>query len=153
MLTTVATDAIKILGPAIVAAWVTYKATRAQIDLERVRAHEKDRIQAYKELFSFAKKLQNRTFPLAEAKRVAFIELMRSEYLGKLDRVLVYFGEDSLHVLDALESQYVCMTDPNLIPEMSLDDEERFLETDLYQSAQKLIDHAKKATRIRGVNA
>ena len=135
MVTAVATDAIKILGPVIVTAWVTYKVARAQIDLERVRVHEKDRIEAYKHLFSFAKKLQNRTFPLAEGKKKAFIEIMSNVYLSKLDRDLVYFGEDSLRVLDTLESQYVCMTDPDLIPEMNPDEETKFLENELFQSA------------------
>jgi len=149
----IATDAIKILGPAIVTAWVTYKIARSQIDLEKVRVHEKDRIEAYKKLFSFAKKLQNQVFPLAEGKRKAFIETMRNEYFGKLDRDLVYFEEDPLRVLDALESRYVCMTNPDLIPEMDPDEERKFLESELLQSAQELIDQVKHATRIRWINA
>lgn len=149
----VATDAIKILGPAIITGWVTYKVARAQIKLEKVRVHERDRMEANKRLFSFVRKLQNQTFPLAEEKRRSFIEIMRKEYFGKLDGDLLYFTDDSLRVLDALESQYICMTNPDLIPEMNPNDETRFLENELFQSAQQLVDQVRSATRIRDVNA
>ena len=149
----VATDAIKILGPAIVTGWVMYKVARAQIDLEKVRVHEKDRMEAHKKLFSFARKLQNQMFPLAEGKRKMFIEIMRKEYFGKLDADLLYFTDKSSRILGKLESQYICMTNPDLVPEMIPDDEERFLEGEVFQNAQELIDQARGATRIRNVNA
>src|SRR5713226_8989682 len=101
--------------------------SRAQIRLERVRLHDVERVEAHKRLFAFARRLSNRTFPLAENKRRVFLDLMRNEYLGKAQLDYLYFSRGVTKLLDELESQYTGMTNPDLIPEMNPQDEEDFL--------------------------
>lgn len=153
LLTTISTDAIKILGPAAIAAWVSYKVAKHQLEIERVRLHEKDRIAAYKRLFRFARRLENGSFPLATEKRRAFLDAMRGAELQELNADALYLDKESLEILEKLEERYLCMTDGDLAPEMRPDDEETFLEEELFSSAQRLVAQAKNATRIRGVNA
>ncbi len=144
----VTTDVIKIGLPAIVAAVATYKATRGHIDLERVRVHEKERMEANRKLFMFARKLSAKTFPLAQRKEQAFLTIMRQSYFGKLEDVSLYLSDESLALLDELENQFTCMTDPDLIPEMDPGEQSKFFEQGLYDSANKLVVLARKATRM-----
>jgi len=124
----VATDAIKILGPALIAAYVAYRASKTQFSIEKLKIHDKDRTEAYKRLLAFSRKLRNETFPLAEHKRSAFIDIMKNEYLQRLELDYVYFSEDTTTILDELESRYVCMTRGELISEMDAEEENDFVE-------------------------
>jgi hypothetical protein len=143
----VATDAIKILGPALITAWVSYRIARSQLALEKVRAHGKDRIEANRKLFLFAQRLLNRTFPLASNKKTAFLAIMDKEYFGALEKDLLYLDDKSLELLELLESQYVCMTDGDLVPEMDATEERAFIEETLYKHANLLRERARAATR------
>ena len=149
----VATDAIKILGPAIITAWVSYRVARNQFALEKVRAHGKDRVEANRRLFLFAQRLRNRTFPLASDKKSAFLSMMDKEYFGVLERDLLYLDDKSLDILEDLEARYICMTDGDLIPEMNTEEEEAFLEKRLYAHANLLRGHARAATRSLATDA
>lgn len=147
------TDAIKILGPAIVTAWVAFKVARYQLEIERVKLFDKDRTEAYRKLLRFAHKLKNRTFPLAEDKRKEFIRIMEQDYVGSVEQELIYFDEASAKILDELESHYVCMSHPDLIPEMDQDEERRFLEDRLFVLSNELTSHVRKVMRKRKISA
>ena len=149
----VATDAIKILGPALITAWVSYRVARNQFALDRVRAHGKDRVEANRRLLLFAQRLRNRTFPLASDKKSAFLAMMDKEYFGALERDLLYLDDKSLEILDTLEAQYICMTDGDLIPEMNETEEDVFLEKTLYEHAKLLRERARAATRVLATDA
>lgn len=105
---------------------------RSQIRLEKVRLHDLERVEAHKRLFAFARRLANTTFPMAENKRKAFLHLMREEYVGKAQLDYLYFTRSVTTLLDDLESRYTCMTDHDLIPEMNPEEENAFLEHQLF---------------------
>lgn len=149
----VATDALKILGPAIIAAIATYKSIKSQYNIEKLRLHDKDRALAHKQAFLFARRLRNRIFPMASDKVNAFKAVMRDEYFGKLDMELVYFGEDISTILDRLEEGYICLTDPDLIPEMDPDKTKKFLEEELFEMTDQLVKAVRKSMREGGVSA
>lgn len=139
----VLTDAIKILGPAIITAFVAYRSFKEQFAIEKLRLHDKDRIEAHKRLFLFARKMSNETFPLADNKLSAFKCLMKKEYFGKIDIDSVYYPDAVIEILDKLESQYICMTRGELIPEMDEKELELFIENELFNYAKKLRKAAK----------
>lgn len=141
----IGTDAIKILGPALIAAYVAYRASKTQFSIEKLKIHDKDRIEAYKRLLAFSRKLGNETFPLAENKRAAFVHVMKNEYWQRVELDYVYFSEDTTKLLDEFESRYVCMTRGELIPEMDTEEENNFLEKKLFSMTEDLAKRAKKA--------
>lgn len=141
----ISTDAIKILGPALIAAYVAYRASKTQFSIEKLKIHDKDRTEAYKRLLAFSRKLRNETFPLAENKRSAFVHIMENEYLERLELDYVYFSEDTTTILDEFESRYFCMTRGELIPEMDTEEENDFIENKLYSMAEDLAKQARKA--------
>lgn len=141
----ISTDAIKILGPALIAAYVAYRALKTQFSIEKLKIHDKDRTEAYKRLLAFSRKLRNETFPLAENKRSAFVHIMENEYLERLELDYVYFSEDTTTILDEFESRYFCMTRGELIPEMDTEEENDFIENKLYSMAEDLAKQARKA--------
>jgi hypothetical protein len=147
------TDAIKILGPAIVTAVVAYRTAKTHFETERMKLFDKDRTEAYKRLLRFARKLKNQTFPLAERKRNAFEKIMKQDYFDAVELDSIYFGERPVAILDELESRYVCMTDPDLIPEMDPDDERKFLDEKLYGLAEELSKEVRAIARKRGISA
>lgn len=141
----ISTDAIKILGPALIAAYVAYRASKTQFSIEKLKIHDKDRTEAYKRLLAFSRKLRNETFPLAENKRSAFVHIMENEYLERLELDYVYFSEDTTTILDEFKSRYFCMTRGELIPEMDTEEEKDFIENKLYSMAEDLAKQARKA--------
>ena len=77
---------------------------------------------------------------------------MSSEYFGKLDVDSLYFADETAKALDELESRYVCMTNPDLIPEIDPQEEEEFLENRLFQVAEHLAQQVRAAMNVRGVS-
>jgi len=115
-----------------------------QLRLERLRLHDKDRIEAYKRLFLFARKLANRTFPLADDKKSDFMHLMSKGYVGKLENDYLYFSSGIIKILDEMEERYICMTAPELIDEMDKDEQRSFIENSLFRLAKDLAKQVKK---------
>jgi len=149
----VVTDAIKIIAPAAIAAYVSYRTVKRQFDIERVRLHEKDKVEALKRLLKFAREMRNGTFPLAEEKRRAFLNIMRSHFFGKLELDYVYFSDEVTKLLDDLEERYICMTRGELIPEMDAKEENEFIEHKLFEVADVLTKTVKKTMRTKGISA
>lgn len=149
----VATDAIKIIAPAAIAVYVSYRTVKRQFDIERVRLHEKDKVEAHKRLLKFAREMRNETFPLAEEKPRAFLDIMRSQFFGKLELDYVYFSDEVTKLLDDLEERYVCMTRGELILEMDAKEENEFIEHQLFEVADVLAKAVKKTMRTKGISA
>lgn len=105
----VLTDAVKILGPALIAAVVAVRVARSHLRVERLKIHDMERALAHKRLFAFAKRLEARTFPMAERKEQAFNRLMEEEYLDKLQLDLIYFSDRVFEILDRFEDHFTCM--------------------------------------------
>ncbi len=146
-------DAIKIIGPAAITGYIAYRSTRAQYDIEKLRLHDSDRTEAYKRLLVFARGLRNRVFPLATDKEDAFRRFMQHEYVGAVDKDSVYFRKDIVSILDRLESEYICMTDPDLIPEFTEVERQRFLEDELFSILEQLVDKIREVMQSSGVSA
>lgn len=119
---------------------------RAQFRLEKLRLHDRDRIDAYKHLFAFTGRLSSGLFPLAEKKASAFQSTMKEHYFGKLEFKYVYFTDRIVEILEELEEQYVCMVRPELIPETEYEREE-FLEKKLFELVQELREKARRGLR------
>ena len=148
LIKTIGTDALKIIAPAAIAAWVSYRTVKRQFDIERMRLHEKDRVEAHRRLLTFARHLRNEVFPLAQDKEVAFTRLMQEQYFGTLELDYVYFADSVATILEFIEDRFACLTRPELIPEIPEDDLEKFLEEDLYHRAGDLIAHVKQSMRV-----
>jgi len=118
-----------------------------------MKLFDKDRTEAYKRLLRFARRLKHQTFPLAERKRNAFEKIMKQDYFDAVELDSIYFGQRPVAILDELESNYLCMTDPDLYDVMAPDEEKKFLEEKLYCLAVELSKEARAIARKRGVSA
>jgi hypothetical protein len=85
---------------------------------------------------------------LAQNKRRVFIDTMERFYKNKIELDYPYFAPQIIKILDEFNERYICMTDPDLIPEMDREDEERFLEKQLFGDAGKIENIFKKAMRV-----
>jgi len=121
---------------------------RQKITLEKVKIHERNRLEAYKRLFGFAREITSTCFPLAQDKRDTFIGTMERVYKNKIELDYPYFTLQIIEILDRFNDRYICMTDPDLIPEMDREDEEKFLEKQLYDDAQKIEKLFKRTMRV-----
>jgi len=117
---------------------------RSKIRLEKVKLHDKDRIEAYKRLFVFARELRSRSFPLAENKREDFKRTMSKYYNVDILPDSVYFDSDILEILDEFEDRYSCIKAPELLAEIHPEEHEDFFENKLYSLSIKLEELVKK---------
>ncbi len=142
----VATDAIKILGPASIAAIVAFRTARSQLAVEKLRLHDKDRTLAHKKLFTLAKRIENATFPMAENKDTDFREIMRNEYMEGVQMDLIYFSDEVAQILERFEEKFICMTRGELAGDTE-DGVTSFLEKQAFGDARRLGTLARAAMR------
>ena len=75
---------------------------RSKIKLERIRIHDKDRLEAYKHLFNLARTITNTYHPLANNEVSDFIRIMRGRFDQEIKIHLLYYSPQILKVLDKL---------------------------------------------------
>ena len=119
--------------------------SRAKLVLEKLKIYGKNKREAYKMLFAFAQKLEDRCFPLAERKEGNFISIMSDNYKDKLERYYLDFDPKIKKILKEFNEMYICMTVPDLIPEIE-DAVKAFFENKLFS----LISELKKIANKRG---
>ena len=113
-----------------------------QVSLEKMKLHEKDKCEAYKKLYSFAIKVSSSTFPLSEHKQKRFEAIMEADF-SDVQNFILYYSEDISKILEEFESAYVCMTEPDLIPETQ-EYVENFIENTVCDYAGRLKKFAKR---------
>jgi len=134
-------DAVKILGPATLAAFVTHLSGKRQFEMAKWKLQQGDRVAANKRLFVFAQQLQGRVFPLAENKEAEFVELVEEQYFPALQVDAVHVSEEAAKILVDCEDIYYCSTKPELIQET--EDSRKRLFDELFDKAQKLAENAR----------
>jgi len=90
----------------------THKAIlRSQVDtaLENLRIHDRERTEAFKRLYSFAKSIGNETFPSAEDRNAGFDRAMDDLYWSRLQMDQIYFSDRAEEILDHYAEMHVCM--------------------------------------------
>ena len=126
----------------------THKANlRHQVDsaIAGLRIHDKDRTEAHKRLFAFAKRVGNETFPMAEDKQGGFRRVMASDYWEKVQLDQVYFSDRAAEILDHFEDMYTCMKRGELV-DNTADEVEGFLDKEVFAQSQELSAYARSAT-------
>jgi len=116
------------------------------VKLEKIRIHDKDRIEAYKELIVFTKDLQNSTFPAAEYKRVDFKRIMKAKYESKILRNLPYYSKYIIERLEKMEDYYTCLIRTELIGDVDCND---FVEKELFEMSNEINREIKKIIKSR----
>lgn len=111
------------------------------IKLEKIRIHDKDRIEAYKELIVFTKDLQNSTFPAAEYKEDDFKRIMKAKYESIILRNLPYYDSYIIERLEKMEDNYTCLIRPELISEVDCNG---FIEKELFPMVNEINKEIKK---------
>jgi len=117
------------------------------IKLEKVRIHDKDRIEAYKELIVFTKDLQNSAFPAAESKEEDFKRIMKAKYESKILRNLPYYNKGIIEKLEKMEDCYTCLTRPELISDVDCGD---FIEKELFLMTNEMNKEIKMIIKLQG---
>lgn len=119
------------LGGILIKEWVT---SRSQIRVERLKIYESDIISAHKKLYRFISIAYSSLWPPNEPER-EFRELMKYEYFKEIKENMLFYSQDIRKILKTFESQYICMGNPDLLPEKSFDE---FYDDDLLDSLGEL---------------
>lgn len=119
---------------------------RAKIKTEKLKIHDSNVIEAHKDLFVFAQRISNETFPLAEYKYDNFRTIM-SDLFGSVEHNRIYFSKEINEILEEFNNAYVCMTSPDLITEAE-DYVKDFVDNKLFDSANKLKALIQKEARL-----
>lgn len=119
---------------------------RSKIRLEKLKLHDRERIEAYKKLFVFAKRLTDYTYPAAEHKREMFEVMMKNDFRKQVEPNYIYFNEEIMEILDTFNHNYVILRDGLEIdfPGMQKD----FYEKELYELSKKLESLVKKKIKL-----
>lgn len=110
--------------------------------LEKIKIHTSPKFEALRRLMLFATRMRNNTFPLAENKLHAFLNIM-NESSDEILSDALYFDEDTQLILDEFDNNYVCSNSGDLISETH-DEVSNFIENELFKKAGTLRDLAKK---------
>ena len=132
--------------PGAITLFKTLLDNRAKTRIEKLRIHDSNVIEAYKKLFIFARRLSNKTFPMAENKYDNFIRIMKNSF-ESVEFNSIYFSKEINDILEEFDSAFICMTSPDLIPETE-DYVKDFIENKLFDRANKLKALTQKTTKI-----
>lgn len=117
--------------------------SRTQISIERLKLHERDWLDAYKKLYSFVVHAGYMLFPLNEP-RSDFIAIMKGHSFTKeVKPNMLLFTVEIREMLRELESQYVCLDDPDLNPPIAFED---FIKTRVSKLLEALLEAIEKQT-------
>ena len=73
---------------------------RGKIKLEKLKIHDKDKLEAYKKLFNFAVIITNTYHPLANNEVSDFIRIMKDRFEREIENHLLYYSPQILKILD-----------------------------------------------------
>lgn len=141
-----------VLGAAISAAALIFRewlCNRNNLKLELVRLYGRDRLEAYKKLLTFAWRITETCYPLADNKSSAFIRIMETDFAKYVKPAYLYYDEDTIKMLDEFDNMYFSLTEGRAdIPEEGEEELKRFLEGDLFDLASKLKELARKEAAL-----
>lgn len=105
--------AIAPLGGILIKGWIT---SRSQVRIERLKKYDSDVFSAYRELHRFISSAYSLLWPPTDPPQ-DFRDLMRHKYFKGINDNILFYTPNIRKILEKLKSQYVCMGNPDLIPE------------------------------------
>jgi hypothetical protein len=116
-------------------------ASKTQKNIERLRIHEKESLDAHKKLYSFIVYAENLMFPLDDT-RQAFTAVMK-KYATEVKQNKLYFTHEIREILDNFELQNAALGNSEIYPNVSFDD---FTDKYLYKYFKSLFKIIEKKT-------
>jgi hypothetical protein len=110
-------------------------AARAQKSLERIRLHERERLEAYKKLYSFSHALGNLLSPPEDPRR-DFCEMMRGFFRKDVEPHMLLFTPKVRALVNEMRLQYHAVGDPDLVPPMPF---EEFVSSRIYRLLDEIL--------------
>jgi len=118
---------------------------RHEISLEKVKIHDKDKLEAYKRLHAFTRELNDNCYPTADNRELNFLSIIDKHYKGKLELDTFYFDSSIKKILEQFYDIYSEMTFPDSGPET--ENVKAFFEDKLFS----LISELEKLTKKQGI--
>lgn len=117
---------------------------RSKIKLERIRIHDKDKLEAYKNLFNFARTITNTYHPLADSELSDFIRTMKGRFKQEIQTHLLYYSTEILKILDKFDEMYFCAMNRADLSTETYEQLQEFIREGFCESAFKLKELIKK---------
>lgn len=114
--------------------------SKTQIGIERLRLHERECLDAYKKLYGFVSSLGNTLFP-PDDPQGDFIVAMKHSYKKEVEPNMLLFTEEIRKMLRELQSQYACLGNPDLVPQMKFEDFIRKRAASLLEELTKAVEN------------
>ncbi len=112
----------------------TYLTNRGNVRLEKLKMHERDRIEAYKNLLHFSKHIF--CDPTNDMSK-DFLRVMKTDFYEKIFPNYLYYPKKIRDLLTELKNQYDCWGHPDFFDK---DDADKFLRSRLNTIANELQD-------------
>lgn len=117
---------------------------RSQIKLERIKIHDKDKLEAYKTLFTFARVITKTYYPLADNEISDFIRIMKGRFEQEIKPRLLYYSPQISNILDEFDEMYFCAMNRGDLTEETDQQLQKFIGEGFCESALKLKELIKK---------
>jgi len=117
---------------------------RSKIKLQRIKIHDKDKLEAYKNLFNFARIITNTYHPIADNEISDFTRIMKGRFEQEIKPHLLYYSPQISKILDEFDGMYFCATNRGDLTEESDKQLQEFISKGFCESAIKLKELIKK---------
>jgi hypothetical protein len=121
---------------------------RCKIKLERIKIHDKDKLEAYKKLFNFARGVINTYYPLANNEISDFTRMMKGQFEQEIKPHLLYYSPQILKILDEYDGMYFDAMNRSDLSEESDKQLQKFISEGFFESALKLRELIKKESSL-----
>lgn len=117
---------------------------RGKIKLERIKIHDKDKLEAYKNLFNFARSVTKTYHLLANNEVSDFTRIMKGRFEQEIKTNLLYYSPQILKILDEFDDMYFCAMNRSNLTEETDKQLQEFIGKGFCESAIKLKELIKK---------
>jgi len=115
-----------------------------KIKLERIKIHDKDKLEAYKNLFNFSRIIIKLYYPLADNEISDFTRIIKGSFEQEIKPYLLYYNPQISKILDEFDDMYFCATNRGDLTEESDKQLQEFISKGFFESAIRLKELIKK---------
>lgn len=117
---------------------------RCKIKIEKIKIHDKEKLEAYKKLFVFARTITKACYPLADDHLSRFMNIMKGQFENEITTYYLYYSPKILEILDKFDDMYFSSRNRG---DLTIKDEEeldKFVNEEFFYSALRLKELVKK---------
>ena len=117
---------------------------RCKIKIEKMKMHDKDKLEAYKKLFVFARTITKVCYPLADDHLSGFMNIMKGLFENEIATYYLYYNPKILEILDKFDDMYFSSRNRGNLTIEEGEELDKFVNEEFFCSALRLKELVKK---------